>query len=93
MNMANELKKITTQKKLKTIGLAYNDLTAFPDEIFQLKTLEEIQFHGNDITAFDPRLTQLPKLTKLNLRQNKTPISHALKAAFEAKLPNCKIQY
>jgi Leucine-rich repeat (LRR) protein len=93
MDIHKELDKISTQKRLKTIGVAYNDLTAFPDQIFNLKTLEEIQIHGNDITAFDQRLTNLPNLKKINLQQNKTPFSAALKAEFAEKLPNCEIRY
>jgi len=93
MDMDKELDKITTQKKIKTIGLGYNRFENFPDQIFELKTLEEIHFHGNDITKFDERLLKLPLLKKIKLSQNKTPISADLKLEFETKLPNCEIRY
>ena len=93
MDLSKELPKIKTQKRLKTLALAYNNLTSIPEEVFTLKTLEELQLHGNDFTAFDERLTTLPNLKILKFSQNKTPFSDQLKKEFAEKLPDCNIQY
>ncbi len=93
MDLANELRKLTSQKKIKIIALSYSELNEFPAELFSLKTLEEIQLHGNDLLAFDQRLKQLPNLKKLKLSQNKTTLSEAVKAEFKSELPNCEITF
>lgn len=93
MDLSKELPKIKTQTRLKTLALAYNELNTIPAEVFELKTIEELQLHGNDFTAFDERLTTLPNLKMLKFSQNKTPFSDQLKKEFADKLPDCKIQY
>merc|ERR1719282_2103403 len=54
----------------KRLDLSQRGLRAWPEGIFALRQLEELDVSGNELTSVDPSLSQLEMLQELNLSNN-----------------------
>lgn len=82
-----EISKMTNLKKL---DLSNNQLTALPAEIGTLANLETLKLTNNPLESLPEELSNCTKLKSLVLKGTKVPADQI--AAFQAKLPKCKIK-
>ena len=77
--------RIAAKRKSKRLYLGFMDLTAIPDEVFELSHLEDLDLWGNPLEVIPDRLLELPRLRVLELGGLKAPIDR-LPAGINLKL-------
>jgi Leucine-rich repeat (LRR) protein len=55
---------------LRILKLDKNELTRLPDELYDIKILQELTFQQNRVTFLSPKIGQLVELQKLNVASN-----------------------
>ncbi|GAA3767701.1 leucine-rich repeat domain-containing protein [Flavobacterium ginsengiterrae] len=61
-------------KKLKTVYLSYNNLTALPEDIGAMESLVTIEAHGNQIKTIPASISNLANLVTLELSDNQIEV-------------------
>ena len=74
---ANQIREISTHIKamvgIKVLKLDKNELTRLPEELYDIRILEELTFQQNRVEHLSPKIGQLVELKKLNIASNMIP--------------------
>lgn len=71
---ANKIEEISHHIKamvsVRVLKLDKNELTRLPEELYDIKIMQELTFQQNNVAVLSPRIGQLVELKKLNIASN-----------------------